>query len=160
MFFFLFPRVDNSMKNLNLYCDKNEIGKSFDILSRNSSAISQLKTDLCNVISLFHGTLAIWSNERGINVFRTEVCQFLSNYIEKIVKNQSPNNGVDLLTDHLLLERVQKNRNSEFIQLCKELFQHVNEHGNVVGGILQARVVSPGQLCSIKVFSYLNIVFN
>ena len=140
------------MKNLTIGSEKEEIEKLWDTLSHDPSIIPQIKTDLCNVLSLCHGSLEIWSKSRGIKVFKIEACQFLSNCIEKIMKNFSQNNDVDFHNEHSSLERVQSNRNIKFVQLCKELLEFVNEHGNVVGGLIQACVASPRTLCSNKVF--------
>jgi hypothetical protein len=140
------------MRNINMGSEKKEIDTLWDTFSYDSSIIPQLNTDLCNILLLFHGSLQIWSKTRGVKGFKIEVCQFLSNYIEKMLKNKSPNNDIPLQKEQSLLARVQKNRNIEFIQLCKALFEYVNEHGNVVGGLIHACIASPRTLCSIKVF--------
>ena len=40
------------------------------------------------------------------------------------------------------MKKIQDNRNMKLINLCKQMFEEINMHQNIIGGFVQARVIS------------------
>ena len=139
------------MNNLCLWSEEKEADNSSEIMDHENSMPQQLKKDLLSAVELFHNNLTSWHKSTGNESFKIQFTVFLTNYIQNSIsdypmsslnhtKNLTKQNHYGSSHYNEELERIQKNRDVGFVQLCKEIFEYVNEHEIVVGGLLQARV--------------------
>ena len=142
------------MKNFDLWSEEQDAENLSEVMDHENSLSQQLKTDLLNVVALFHKNFTNWYNFGENEHFKIQVNRFLTNYLEKITSDfsKTPSSHttthptqqkpINLYNEQQYLNRIQKNRDITFVQLCKQIFGYVNEHENVVGGFIQARICS------------------
>ena len=153
------------MKHFDLWSEEQEADNLSEIMDHEHSLSQKLKTDLLNVVTLFHKNLTNWYNLSGNELFKIQVNRFLTNYIIKTISKSPSNhtthlakqnvNNKSLYNEQQCLNRMQKNRDVHFVKLCKQIFEYVKEHENVVGGFIQARIRSSDSCTKSTVMSFV-----
>ena len=109
----------------------------------NNTSCLKLKRDLCQIIRLFHENLTSWYLECDRKeTFKHQIKSFLPTYIEKILRSNSSAKIENFPScQDSQVHKIWKNRNMEFVKLCKLMFEQINMHQSIIGGFVQARAV-------------------
>ena len=131
--------MDRQGKECDLKQDTEKAKRLFNVMESKDSSSREIQKDLCNVITLFNHSLTSWKKISGEEHFKVQLNRFFIYYIEKTLTNRCLK-MVYPDEEQSKFDKVQRNRNAKFVQLCKELFTYLNCHETVIGGFIQARI--------------------
>ena len=116
---------------------------SIGSIHERNTLCQNLKKALWQSITLFHESLTIWYSKcKGKEQFKQQIDSFLSMVIGKMLikYDLKPENTLNDLGS--FMKKIQDNRNMKLINLCKQMFEEINMHQSIIGGFVQARVMS------------------